>query len=84
MRNDHLVFDATALDVALARTGLRTLTALADRVGISRARLYTIRAGYVPRELVRRRIAAALGVAVETLWHTTEYAGNATRVAHTP
>ncbi|MCP4449336.1 MAG: helix-turn-helix transcriptional regulator [Myxococcales bacterium] len=66
-------FDSRTFDIALARTGLRTATALADAAGVSRSRIYIVRAGYKPPESLQMRIAEALGVDVDDLWRPIDF-----------
>lgn len=61
-------FDSLTFDLALARARIRTITALAQKVGVSRSRMYLVRAGYKPTRALQARIAQALGVAAEELW----------------
>jgi len=56
------------LDVALARAGLRTTRAAARHLGLSEDHLGRIRAGLVPGQETREKIARGLKVKPEMLW----------------
>jgi hypothetical protein len=65
---DACAFDVTVFDAALGSTGIRTVTRLCERAGISRSLGYMVRAGYTPSAEVQQKIAVALGLSAHTLW----------------
>lgn len=65
---DVLVLDVRRFDAALGNSGIRTVSELARRVGLSRARVSTIRSGLIPPLEWRKRIAKELGADYALLW----------------